>query len=59
MKHIVLKSLALTAAPVGSLGSTASQAQVAPRTIDTRIGKLESELGLPTEESVARLFDES
>jgi hypothetical protein len=36
----------------------ATQALAGTSVLDTRIGKLESELGLPTEKSVARLYDE-
>jgi hypothetical protein len=58
MKSFVSSGL-LVAMLSGALVSTASHAQAgAARTIDTRIGKIASELGLPTEKSVARLFDE-
>jgi len=54
MKHTVTKALSVVAIFVAmSLGTF-----VLAETVDTRIGKLDFELGVPTKETVAKLYDE-
>ena len=56
MNHTVLKTSTVAAAmPALSAGSIAN-AQT--KTVDTRVGKLMFELGVPTKESVTKLYDE-
>jgi hypothetical protein len=43
---------------VWGLAVTSADAQQRAETVDTRIGKLDFELGLPTEKTVTKLFDE-
>ncbi|NEI73154.1 DUF1214 domain-containing protein [Rhizobium lusitanum] len=53
MKHVSHTIWIVAAAALAASGALA-----APQTIDTRIGKLSFEHGLPTEKSVTRLFNE-
>ena len=54
MKHIITKILSVVAILTAmSMGAT-----VHAETVNTRIGKLDFELGVPTKETVAKLYDE-
>jgi hypothetical protein len=54
MKRIITKALSiLVILAAMSIGAT-----VRAETVDTRIGKLDFELGVPTKETVAKLYDE-
>ena len=55
MKHIFMPRLCIIATIFTAINiCTAVRAE----TIDTRIGKLDFELGVPTKETVAKLYDE-
>jgi hypothetical protein len=54
MKHLLTKTLGV----VTILAATSMGAPVHAETVDTRIGKLDFELGVPTKETVAKLYDE-
>jgi len=54
MKHTITKTLSILAIFAAINISVAVRAE----TVDTRIGKLDFELGMPTQETVARLYDE-
>jgi hypothetical protein len=54
MKHIITRVRSIVAILV-TMGTVAS---VRAETVDTRIGKLDFKLGMPTKETVARLYDE-
>ena len=54
MKHIITKTLSV----VAILAAISMGATVHAETVDTRIGKLDFELGVPTKETVTKLYDE-
>ena len=54
MKHIITKILSVVAV----VGAMSIGAVVRAETVDTRIGRLDFELGVPTKETVTKLYDE-
>ena len=54
MKHIITKILSA----VAILATVGMASAVPAETVDTRIGKLDFELGVPTQKTVAKLYDE-
>ena len=54
MKQTIARALSIAAAVAAMHCGAFVQAE----TIDTRIGKLDFELGVPTEQTVAKLYDE-